>query len=312
MCVCMCLCLWVGVRVHVGVRVCVHVRVCVLVHVYVYVCVCGCGCALKILHPRWGPNVCSDTSAPVRKPASTEPSKAIDSKSSQNSVGTAGDNDEQGVPLAKKKRKKKKKKSSQDSMSGETPTTVEGGELAGEGRGKKDLEKCCGNEIEPREDSDNKKEIGDDKVQLEELNGLKETKTNAQEADTECRVKDPGEDRAECDGFVGRDKTGVDDCSGGSACSSPNSTTDSGISSVGGVEPVAKEDNVISEVDVLAVESLEVSNEVGETSVTKEVSFVANEESAAKEADARKRKLHLCACCGGAETVAKSFKRCQK
>ena len=69
-----------------------------------------------------------------------------------------------------------------------------------------------------------------------------------------------------------------------SSCSSP---TDSGIGSVGGAEPVAKE-----------LVDLETS--------------VGCDKAVAKEVDAKKRKMHTCAQCGLAETVSKSFKRCQK
>ena len=80
-----------------------------------------------------------------------------------------------------------------------------------------------------------------------------------------------------------------------SACPSP---TDSGISSIGGVETVVKE---FIELDFGGG----VSDQTP-VAVAKEVMSIV------KEVDTRKRKLHVCAYCGLAETVAKSFKRCQK
>ena len=70
-----------------------------------------------------------------------------------------------------------------------------------------------------------------------------------------------------------------------SLCSSPNSTADSGIGS--GAEHVAT--------DTLARQTTDSSGGVCE-----------------KSDASRRRRLHTCACCGAAERVAKTFKRCQK
>ena len=101
----------------------------------------------------------------------------------------------------------------------------------------------------------------------------------------------------------GGGKNGVANDSDLSCCPSP---TDSGISSVGGAEPVAKEADCIAVVSSVDVESTGTSN--GTVVATEK-----EDSSSSKEADGRRKKqLHVCAYCGSGETVAKSFKRCQK
>lgn len=86
-------------------------------------------------------------------------------------------------------------------------------------------------------------------------------------------------------GVIGNCSDGNDD---ESICSSPLSVADSGISSIGSTEVATR--------DVLSSTDVDLTNY-----------------DQVKENDGKKRKqLHHCACCGSAETVAKTFKRCQK
>jgi hypothetical protein len=219
--------------------------------------------------------------------ASKETPKSTAAKNSQNTVKISEkkregqqkqqkeEEGEEGAATTKK-RKKKKKTLSPD---GESATTCKGGEVKREGEGEKD---GGGKDAAPNGESKDGK-VKTDKLQL---SGLEQT-VSGSTTEAECKE---GE------------KTGVADGSDASACPSP---TDSGISSVGGAEPVAKEGDFIAVVSKVDVESTGTSN--GAVAMEKEDS------SSSKDADGRRRKqLHVCACCEAAETVAKSFKRCQK
>ena len=185
--------------------------------------------------------------------------------------------EEEGVGT-KKKRKKNKKTLSTDS---ESPTTCGREEVKREGEGEKDGSGRGRGAVACGESKDGTAQI--DKLQL---TGLAQT---------------PSHSTAEVVGNGG-EKNGMANGSDVSGCPSP---TDSGIGSVGGAEPVAKEGDCITVVSSVDVELAGTNN--GAVAIEKEDS------SAGKEVDGRRKKqLHMCACCGSAETVAKSFKRCQK
>lgn len=210
----------------------------------------------------------TDTTTSVKKTA--KHSHSVEAKSSKDSVKPSSGEDkktklevekEAAAGAAKKKQKKKKKKVSSDNKVVESPSNVEG---------EKSVEKSGVKEIVS----------GGDVVREKGLkkNRDKQTVGNCQDGE----VRDGG--------GGGEMENGIDVSS---SCSSPSSTTDSGIGSVVGEEPVAREDQCITRVG---------SNGAAES----------NESSVAKEGDTRKRKLHFCACCGSGETIPKSFKRCQK
>lgn len=79
------------------------------------------------------------------------------------------------------------------------------------------------------------------------------------------------------------------------ATSGPTSPTDSGIGS--GVEHVATETPA----------RLPTKSRGGSEKVE-----LVGDQGVVGEKEPRRRKLHTCACCGEGETVAKTFKRCQK
>lgn len=224
----------------------------------------------------------TETATAVKKTAK----QSVEVKNSENSVvkTTTGEDKKTKVEReagAGKRKQKKKKKASSDNKSVETPSTVEGGKSS--------------------EGSDVKVESGGGQVEVVVERGLKV-------GDCQNGVFDKdGDGGGRDDGGVAPLENGSDVSS--SSCLSPSSITDSGIGSVAGEEPVATDDQcIITQADLdidLDPDTVTVEESAG-IDVAKDVSTVA------KEVDAKKRKLHSCACCGCGETVPKSFKRCQK
>lgn len=231
----------------------------------------------------------TETATAVKKTAK----QSVEVKNSENSVvkTTTGEDKKTKVEReagAGKKKQKKKKKASSDNKSVETPSTVEG-EKRNEG-------------------SDVKVESGGGQEEVVGERGLKVG--NCQNG-----VFDKDGDGG---GRDDRDMAPLENGSDGSSssCLSPSSITDSGIGSVAGEEPVARDDQCIitqADLEIDLDPDTEIVEESAGINVDKDVSTVAKEVSTvAKEVDAKKRKLHSCACCGCGETVPKSFKRCQK
>lgn len=185
------------------------------------------------------------------------------------------------------KRKQKKKKASSESKSVETPSAVK--------------------EEKSNERSDGKVESGGGQAEVGGEKGLGDEVGDCQngvfDKDRDGGGRDGG---GRDDGEMTQIENGSDESS---SCLSPSSVTDSGIGSVAGEEPVARDDQCLTTQADLDVcnETVEVESAgINDSSVAKDVSTVA------KEMDPKKRRLHSCACCGCGETVPKSFKRCQK
>lgn len=223
----------------------------------------------------------TETTTAVKKTAK----QSVEVKNSENSVTTTTGEDKktkgEREAGAGKRKQKKKKKASSENKSVETPSTVEG-------------EKC-------NEESDVKVVPGDGQAEVVGEKGLEvgDCQNGVFDKDRDGGGKD--------DGDLSQMESGSDVSS--SSCLSPSSITDSGIGSVAGDEPVAKDDQcIVSQADC-DLDPVTVEEElagIDTSSVAKDVSTVA------KEVDTKKRKLHSCACCGCGETVPKSFKRCQK
>lgn len=209
--------------------------------------------------------------------------QSVEVKNSENSVkATTGEDKKtkrEKEAGAGKRKQKKKKKASSDNKSVETPAAVEG-EKSNEG-------------------SDVKMESGGGQAEVVGEKGLKV-------GDCQNGVFDKdGDGGGRDDEDMAQLENGSDVSS--SSCLSPSSVTDSGIGSVAEEEPVARDDQcIITQADLDLDPDTEIIEESAEIDVAKDVSTVP------KEVDAKKRKLHSCACCGCGETVPKSFKRCQK
>ena len=216
-----------------------------------------------------------------------------------------------GEGSGKKKRKKKKKMSDKEGIEGGDSKTVS--KLEGEKPSIED--KLEGEKVEEKEklDDKEKRNVEQSVEQKLEDGEVKDVELEKErEGEQEQGVKQHkvaresvkhGEVKGEEEKVVEREKTEkVTDSQeadtekkegkGHVSCSSsgPSSPTDSGIGS--GVEHVA----------------METPSRPAKSRSSEDVGVVG----AIGEKDSRRRKLHVCACCGAGETVAKSFKRCQK